>query len=56
MEEPPTVLEVLPDGFDQLPVDEAIRTLLRAVVDDRETYFELRVRHSELVRWIEAEE
>jgi len=51
----PVSLATLPDDFGALPLEDALKTLLRAVTDDRGVYFELRRRHGELVRWIDAE-
>lgn len=51
----PETLATLPADFETLSVEDALKTLLRAVLGDREAYFELRTRHGELVRWIEED-
>ena len=51
----PVTLATLPAGFGGLSVEDALKALLGAVLDDRELYFELSRRHAELVRWIEED-
>lgn len=43
----------LPDGFTRLPVEEAVRTLLRAHVFDVNTLDVLEAKHRSLVDYIE---
>lgn len=56
MQGSPGVLSSLPADFDQLPVADAVRTLLETVVDHHGLYFELNRRHRALVEWIEGED
>lgn len=51
----PGILSQLPEGFADLPVEDAVRLLLQNVISDHDTYFDLRRRHLELVNWIEQE-
>lgn len=51
----PETLSTLPSDFGAQPIDQALKTLLRAVLGDRAAYFELSRRHAELARWIEED-
>jgi hypothetical protein len=51
----PERLSTLPDNFGALALEDALKTLLRAVTDDRGVYFELSRRHAELARWIDED-
>jgi hypothetical protein len=51
----PQTLSKLPEGFDTLPVEEAVEVLLRRVTDHHRVYFDQRRRQLELIRWIEQE-
>lgn len=52
----PEILQELPAGFEDLGVEQAVRILLRTVLGQHTNYHELRLRHGELVRWIETDE
>lgn len=56
MQGSPAVLSHLPDNFDRLPVEAAVRVLLETVVRHHGLYHELNTRHGALVEWIEVDD